>query len=83
VAFTGIIGFVGLVVPHIFRNWMGGDARRLLPLSLIGGAIFLLAADIISRVLIAPQELPVGIITALCGAPFFLFILRQARKEMW
>lgn len=83
VAFTGIIGFVGLVVPHIFRNSMGGDARRLLPLSLIGGAIFLLAADILSRVLMAPQELPVGIITALCGAPFFLVILRQAKKEMW
>jgi iron complex transport system permease protein len=83
VAFTGIIGFVGLVVPHIFRNWIGGDARQLLPLSLIGGAIFLLAADILSRVLMAPQELPVGIITALCGAPFFLLILRKARKEMW
>jgi len=49
----------------------------------VGGAIFLLAADILARVLMAPQELPVGIITALCGAPFFLLILRQTKKEMW
>jgi len=83
VAFTGIIGFVGLVVPHILRSRTGGDMRRLLPLSLVGGAIFLLAADILARVLMAPQELPVGIITALCGAPFFLLVLRQTKKEMW
>lgn len=83
VAFTGIIGFVGLVVPHIMRSAWGGDTRRLLPLSLAGGAIFLLSADILARVLMAPQELPVGIITALCGAPFFLFILRRAKKEIW
>jgi len=83
VAFTGIIGFVGLVVPHILRNLWGGNMRLLLPLSLAGGAIFLLIADILARVLMAPQELPVGIITALCGAPFFLFILHHTKKDMW
>jgi iron complex transport system permease protein len=83
VAFTGVIGFVGLIVPHILRWVTGGDMRRLLPLSMIGGAIFLLLADIIARVLIAPQELPVGIITSLCGAPFFLFILRRSKGKDW
>ncbi len=83
VAFTGIIGFVGLVVPHIMRRLWGGDARRLMPLSILGGAAFLLLADILARTLMAPQELPVGIITALAGAPFFLIILRQARREVW
>lgn len=83
VAFTGVIGFVGLIVPHILRRVTGGDLRRLLPLSIIGGAVFLLLADIIARVLISPQELPVGIITSLCGAPFFLFILRRSKGKDW
>ncbi|MDO9546545.1 MAG: iron ABC transporter permease [Pelolinea sp.] len=83
VAFTGVIGFVGLIVPHILRRITGGDMRRLLPFSMIGGALFLLLADIIARVLIAPQELPVGIITSLCGAPFFLFILRRSKGKDW
>ncbi len=83
VAFSGIIGFVGLIIPHIARRLWGGDMRRLMPLSLLCGAVFLLAADILARVLMAPQELPVGIITALCGAPFFIFILRQSRQEVW
>lgn len=83
VAFTGIIGFVGLIIPHIARRLWGGDARRIMPLSIITGAAFLLTADILARVLMAPQELPVGIITALCGAPFFIFIMRQARKQVW
>jgi iron complex transport system permease protein len=83
VTFTGVIGFVGLIVPHILRRVTGGDMRRLLPLSMIGGAIFLLLADIIARVLISPQELPVGIITSLFGAPFFLFILRRSKGKDW
>jgi iron complex transport system permease protein len=83
VAYTGIIGFVGLIVPHVMRNIWGGDYRRLLPLSILGGAIFLLAADILSRILLAPQELPVGIITALAGAPFFLFLLRKSKQQYW
>ena len=83
VAFTGIIGFVGLIVPHVMRNLWGGDYRRLLPLSILGGATFLLAADILARILLAPQELPVGIITALAGAPFFLFLLRKSKQQYW
>ena len=83
VAFTGIIGFVGLVVPHIMRNLWGADYRRLLPLTLIGGAAFLLLADVLSRILLAPQEIPVGIVTALSGAPFFLFILKRTKQSNW
>lgn len=83
VAFTGIIGFVGLVVPHIMRSLWGADYRRLLPLTLIGGSAFLLSADVLSRILLAPQEIPVGIVTALSGAPFFLFILRRVKQSTW
>ncbi len=84
VSFTGIIGFVGLVVPHIIRLFWGMDYRRLLWLALFNGASFLLAADILARALLAPEELPVGIITALAGAPFFLWVLRRAKQQnMW
>jgi len=81
VAFSGIIGFVGLVVPHILRLVWGGDYRRLLPLSILGGASFLLTADVLARVILSPQDLPVGIITALVGAPFFLWVLRRAKQQ--
>jgi iron complex transport system permease protein len=81
VSFSGIIGFVGLIVPHLMRMWVGGDYRRLLPLSLISGASVLLFADIISRVVLAPQEIPVGIVTALAGAPFFLWVLRRSKNQ--
>ncbi|HZU86253.1 MAG TPA: iron ABC transporter permease [Anaerolineaceae bacterium] len=81
VAFAGVIGFVGLIVPHILRMLCGPDHRRLLPLSMLGGASMLLLADILARVLMAPQELPVGIITALIGAPFFLWVLRRAKRQ--
>jgi iron complex transport system permease protein len=81
VSFAGIIGFVGLVVPHIVRLWWGTDYRRLIPLSIIGGASVLLLADVLSRVVVAPQELPVGIVTALAGAPFFLWVLRRAKNQ--
>ena len=83
VAFTGVIGFVGLIIPHIFRRITGGDMRRLLPISMVGGAVFLVLADVIARILVAPQELPVGIITSLCGAPFFLFMLRRSKGKGW
>jgi iron complex transport system permease protein len=84
VSFAGIIGFVGLVVPHIMRLWFGGDYRRLIPLSILGGAAALLVSDVIARVALAPQELPVGIVTALAGAPFFLWILRRAKTQgLW
>ncbi len=79
VAFSGLIGFVGLIVPHTARLLVGADHRRLLPLATLGGAGFLLLADLLARTLIAPEELPLGVITALVGAPFFLWLLRRAR----
>ena len=81
VAFVGVIGFVGLVVPHILRLLWGGDYRRLLPLSMLGGAALLLLTDTVARTVIAPQEIPVGIITALLGAPFFLWVLRRSKSQ--
>jgi iron complex transport system permease protein len=81
VSFSGIIGFIGLIVPHLMRLWSGADYRRLLPLSLIGGASALLISDVIARVVLAPQEIPVGIVTALAGAPFFLWVLRRAKNH--
>ena len=84
VSFAGIIGFVGLVVPHIVRIWWGVDYRRLIPLSIICGASALLMADVIARVVMSPQELPVGIVTALAGAPFFLWVLRRSKNQgLW
>lgn len=81
VAFAGIIGFIGLIVPHTMRLWFGGDYRRLIPLSIVGGASALLVADVIARVVLAPQEIPVGIVTALVGAPFFLWVLRRVKNQ--
>lgn len=81
VSFTGIIGFVGLIVPHLVRLLWGGNYRRLLGLSIINGAVLLLLADILARVILAPQEVPVGIITAICGAPFFLWVMRRAKAQ--
>src|SRR5512143_918384 len=81
VAFSGIIGFVGLVIPHIMRLWHGADYRRIVPLSIITGAAALLGCDVLARVLLAPQEIPVGIITALAGAPFFLWVLRRSKNQ--
>ncbi|HRQ24214.1 MAG TPA: iron ABC transporter permease, partial [Anaerolineales bacterium] len=81
VAFSGIIGFIGLIVPHLMRMWFGGDYRRLVPLSIIGGASALLISDIIARIVLAPQEIPVGIVTALVGAPFFLWVLRRVKNQ--
>jgi iron complex transport system permease protein len=76
VAIAGVIGFVGLVVPHIVRLLWGGDYRRVLPLSAILGAAFLVGTDLLGRTVLAPQEVPVGIITAIAGGPFFLYLLR-------
>ena len=77
VSVAGMIGFVGLVVPHVLRLLFGPDHRLLLPTAFLGGAAFLVLADLVSRVLIAPNELPVGVVTALVGGPFFLYLLRQ------
>jgi len=83
VAFGGLIGFAGLVVPHILRILGGPDYRRLVPLSAVGGAAFLILADLIARTVFAPQELPVGVITALIGAPFFVFLLRRIKRSVF
>lgn len=76
VAFAGPIGFVGLVVPHVLRGLLGQDNRLLVPTALLGGGIFLLAADTLARNVVAPAELSVGVITSFCGAPFFVYLLR-------
>ncbi|WP_277372759.1 iron ABC transporter permease [Pseudomonas sp. AA-38] len=79
VAAAGLIGFVGLVVPHLMRLLVGPDHRVLLPASLLAGASLLLLADLLARMLLAPAELPIGIVTALIGAPFFLYLLVRGR----
>ena len=83
VSVSGIISFVGLIVPHIIRTTIGADHRLLIPASILGGAAFTVAADLIARTAIAPSELPVGAITALCGGPFFIWVLRrEGRKSL-
>ncbi len=77
VAFSGIIGFVGLMIPHIVRLIVGGDYTRVLPVSAICGAIFLLWADIIARTIMAPDDIPIGIVTGLIGGVFFVWLLRR------
>ncbi|WP_426286431.1 FecCD family ABC transporter permease [Luteibacter sp. E-22] len=79
VAFTGVIGFVGLLVPHLLRMGFGPEHRFLLPASALGGAILLVAADALARTVVAPGELPIGVLTALVGGPFFLWLLLSRR----
>ncbi|WP_155128191.1 FecCD family ABC transporter permease [[Actinomadura] parvosata] len=80
VAVSGLIGFVGIVVPHVVRRIAGGSYRIVLPLSLIGGAAFLVLADLVARTVIAPAELPIGVVTMFVGAPFFVAVLRMTRR---
>ena len=77
VSVSGLIGFVGLIVPHVARLLVGPDHRRLLPIALAGGALLLIAADLAARTVLAPAELPVGVVTAFLGGPFFLYLLRR------
>jgi iron complex transport system permease protein len=79
----GPIGFVGLIVPHALRLWLGADHRVLLPCSVLLGAAFVGVCDTLSRVVLAPVEIPVGVVTAMCGAPFFLWLLRTRRRSAW
>jgi iron complex transport system permease protein len=79
VAVSGLIGFVGVVVPHVVRRLAGGSYRIVLPLSLLGGAAFLTAADLVGRTIVAPGELPLGVVTAFVGGPFFVLVLRAVR----
>jgi len=79
VASSGLVGFVGLVIPHLCRLWVGPDMRKLLPLALVWGGVFLLGCDWLTR--LAPHDLPVGVVTALLGAPWFLWQLHSRQKN--
>ena len=83
VSFSGLIGFVGLVAPHSVRLLWGSDHRFLLPMSAIVGAAFLVLADLVARTITSPGELPVGVVTAFCGAPFFLYLLRRRARAVF
>jgi len=83
VSFVGIIGFVGIIIPHAVRLIWGADHRFLLPLSVLTGAVFLILADLTARTVMAPTEIPVGVITAICGAPFFLYLLRHRKRVIF
>lgn len=80
VAFSGIISFVGLMIPHIVRMIIGGDFRRVLPLSALLGAIFLVLTDMVARIIIPPQDMPIGVITGLIGGVFFIALMRRNRR---
>jgi iron complex transport system permease protein len=82
VALAGSIGFVGLIIPHILRLLVGPSHRKLILASAIGGALFLMLMDILSRTIFSPVEIPVGVFTSLCGAPFFIFLLKRKQKEL-
>ena len=75
-----MISFVGLIVPHVLRLLLGPDLRLLIPASFLGGAVFLVWADTLARTALAPAELPVGVVTAILGGPFFLFLLRRSLR---
>lgn len=79
VSMSGVIGFVGLVIPHIARSLVGAAHRRLIIVSIFIGAIFMIWTDVVARTMAAPRELPVGVVTAICGAPVFLTLLRRSR----
>ena len=83
VAVTGGIGFVGLMVPHLVRLVVGANHRRLLPAAALAGAILLIWADVLARTIVAPEELPIGIVTAFAGAPFFLWLMRARGRRGW
>jgi iron complex transport system permease protein len=81
VSVAGVIGFIGLMTPHILRLVMGADHRRLLPASILGGATLLVLADLVARTFVQPEEIPVGAVTAILGGPFFLYLLRRERRS--
>jgi iron complex transport system permease protein len=82
VAVSGIIGWIGLIAPHLIRMIAGPDHRRLIPLSMAGGAAFMICADTVARNLTS-LDIPVGIITALAGAPFFVYLMKRGGRESW
>lgn len=83
IAFTGVIGFVGLVAPHIARMVLGGDARVLLPGSALFGALLIVVSDTVGHMVIAPVEIPAGIITSVIGVPFFVYLILRQRRRLW
>ena len=83
VAVSGLIGFVGIIVPHAVRLVFGASNRMVLPLSVLFGGAFMVLADLAARTVLAPSELPIGVVTAFLGAPFFVFVLRTSRREIW
>ncbi|WP_257725551.1 FecCD family ABC transporter permease [Clostridium tyrobutyricum] len=78
VSVSGVIGFVGLIIPHISRTFVGSKHSRLMPVSILLGGIFLIWADVCARVVVSPEELPIGVVTAFIGAPFFLWLLKKS-----
>jgi iron complex transport system permease protein len=82
VAVSGLIGFVGIIVPHAIRLIAGTSYRVILPLSMLAGAAFLTGADVAARTVMAPAEVPIGVLTALLGAPFFVVVLRTTRSAV-
>jgi iron complex transport system permease protein len=82
VAWCGMIGFIGLIAPNFARTWLGGDQRKVIPASIVLGAVLLLLADTCARTIAIPAEVPVGIFTALLGAPFFILLLRSSRRQL-
>lgn len=83
VAACGLVGFVGLIVPHSVRMAIGPDHRRLVPACALAGATFLVLADAVARSVIAPTEIPIGVVTAVLGGPFFFFLLRRKKRSYW
>lgn len=82
VSVSGIIGFVGLIVPHIMRLILGSDHRVLVPFSAVGGAIFMIMCETLSRTLVPPTEIPIGVITSILGAPYFLYLLNKSKQKV-
>lgn len=83
VSICGVIGFVGLIIPHIFRSLIGPDHKKLVPICIFGGALFLMLVDTFARTVMMGEELPVGIVTSILGAPFFIWILRSKKGYLW
>lgn len=83
VSMAGLVGFVGLIVPHAMRSIVGANHRRLVPAAFVGGGVFLAVCDAVARTALEAVEIPVGVVTAVCGGPFFLMILRRKRKRGW
>jgi len=81
VSVSGVIGFVGLIIPHVTRSIIGPKHGRLIPAAILVGGLYMILCDLISRVIVSPEELPIGVLTALFGAPFFLFLIRKSRSK--